>query len=298
MQDGSVDTSFGDHGRELLVAASSVRTIHPMSDGRILLTAFGNDVGLLRLQSDGALDPTFGNQGLVLARRLVDSSVAPDGTILVADGDFGLLRYHADGTRDTLYGRRGFPYPPGSTVSKVYFASDGSVVMGGGENDLRRFLPDGSQDDDFGTAGRLSLKDPGGVGALGVSALAGGVDGEFFVLAANLNLRPVGSTTRFVRVDSRGTLLGDIEAPIEPLALATLPDRRILMAGVAVVSEVAVAHVELARYQPDGILDDSFGRDGVMATPLFGSSRSVILAPEPDGSVLVLAGQALVRILP
>jgi uncharacterized delta-60 repeat protein len=75
-------------------------------------------------------------------------------------------------------------------------------------------------------------------------------------------------------------------------ALALQPDNKILVAGM--VSDLATASLQLAvaRYNPDGRVDDGFGAAGIAATPVGAAGAAAsALALQPDGRILV-AGTA------
>src|SRR5882762_10093179 len=75
-------------------------------------------------------------------------------------------------------------------------------------------------------------------------------------------------------------------------ALALQPDNKILVAGM--VSDLATASLQLAvaRYNPDGSVDDGFGAAGIAATPVGAAGAAAsALAVQPDGRILV-AGAA------
>ena len=75
-------------------------------------------------------------------------------------------------------------------------------------------------------------------------------------------------------------------------ALALQPDGRILVAGM--VSDLATASLQLAvaRYNPDGSVDDGFGAGGIAATPVGSAGGAAsTLALQPDGRIIV-AGTA------
>ncbi|MCA1539953.1 VCBS repeat-containing protein [Bradyrhizobium sp. NBAIM32] len=123
--DGSLDTSFAGDGtvRTSVVAGSDVGssvTIQP--DGKILVAGnsfngSNTDFTLVRYNTDGSLDTTFGIGGTVTTQIGAGSDegysvkLQPDGKILVSgyssngsNADFALLRYNADGSLDTTFG--------------------------------------------------------------------------------------------------------------------------------------------------------------------------------------------------
>ena len=93
--DGSVDTSFGSNGQVALsgvnAQAGVVSSLAVQPNGQILAGGtFGgsNELGVVRIKTDGTLESSFGNAGFALD-GMADSSVwdlalQPDGSILAA----------------------------------------------------------------------------------------------------------------------------------------------------------------------------------------------------------------------
>ncbi len=117
--DGSLDPSFGSSGvvttrlgpgSQVNAPAASV-ALQP--DGNIV-AASENDrrFALARYGTDGALDPTFGSNGIVKTPELQASgfpsglALQTDGRIVIAGGD-GIARYRSNGTPDAAFGING-----------------------------------------------------------------------------------------------------------------------------------------------------------------------------------------------
>jgi uncharacterized delta-60 repeat protein len=112
--DGSLDTTFGNGGRVIASAAndptvsSSANNIQAMGDGSILLSGIGE---VLRLTSNGELDPTYGNGGIVtISGDLLGATSS--GEVLYVDTTSStserriadkLARLTADGEYDSRY---------------------------------------------------------------------------------------------------------------------------------------------------------------------------------------------------
>jgi uncharacterized delta-60 repeat protein len=129
--DGSLDASFGVGGKvttnlgsHSLESAESVR-IQP--DGKLVVAGYSyvgpgakSDFVLLRYNSDGSLDSSFGTDGKVvtdLGPQIEEADslvIQPDGKILVVGtmgttganpgSDLALVRYNSDGSLDTSFG--------------------------------------------------------------------------------------------------------------------------------------------------------------------------------------------------
>jgi uncharacterized delta-60 repeat protein len=222
-----------------------------------------------------------------LALALVTSAAAAPG-----DPDRGFGR---EGTVTTDFGRI-------SVANAVTLQPDGDVVVAGRAGDGRtgdfaiaRYRPDGTPDAGFGTGGAVTtrftaLEDVARAvaalpdGKLVVAGLAGSEATGDFALA---RYEPDGTLDRSFGVGGKVTtdLSGGLADGIRGMAI--LPGGRILAAGPA------GAFVGLARYEPDGSLDRSFGAGGKEVVRLAGAPAHVFaLAPLADGRFLV-AGSVL-----
>ncbi len=163
--DGSLDTQFFNRST-LTPGGPGISAIGVDAQGRILVagsfTTFQGlpRAGLVRLDANGVIDPTFvANVGIVapLAHTL---TVLPDGRFLVIGGVLPaapgatqqLLRFNADGTRDET-----FVLPVGSpaVVFDYQIAPDGALFVAltvAGTPQVIRVLPDGTLDPDFQVA--------------------------------------------------------------------------------------------------------------------------------------------------
>ena len=141
--DGSLDTSFDFDGIATTTFSdtSEIRSIKLLADGKILAAGFVNSVGssdfaLVRYNSNGSLDTTFGIGGKVVTNELTplqyDSARAEsilyqsDGKIILignASFSFGLARYNSDGSLDSSFGNSGLV-----TSSFVYDGFEKAVV--------------------------------------------------------------------------------------------------------------------------------------------------------------------------
>jgi uncharacterized delta-60 repeat protein len=273
---GDLDGSFSRDGRVLtdIAGDDTATAVAVQPDGRIVVAGFSSRPGgtrrfaLVRYDSDGARDPSFGNQGVVTT-RLGDESAAqavaiqPDGKIVVAGTashpergwDFAVVRYNPDGALD------------GS------FSGDGRLTtdFGGGA--------DGAQ--------ALALDPDGNL------VVAGESEGDFALARyePNGDLDPSLSGDGLVTTDFSGFADG-------ANALALQPDGKLALAGYATEPPGYTydRFPALARYEPDGDLDPSFGGDGRVITSI-NYRTAFALAPLEDGR-LVVAGSGLLGLNP
>ncbi len=176
--DGSLDTSFNGTGRALIQVGSGddfAQGIALQADGKALLlghSSVGNhsELSLVRLNTDGSLDASFGNSGRLLLPGSGNAyghaiSVQADGRILITGSSTAagtvvdlLLRLNADGGVDASFDAAARALVSLPDVDPHYARQpDGKVLVAGtrsnGGNDdfsLSRFHADGSPDTRFG----------------------------------------------------------------------------------------------------------------------------------------------------
>jgi uncharacterized delta-60 repeat protein len=255
-----------------------------------------------RYQVDGTLDQGFGlGGGLILTRtqQLLDVRVQPDTRIAVVGTGFDVARMNPDGSPDLSFSGDGWTTAgfAGAFSSALALQPDGKLLAAGfhtDSNDLltiavARFAADGALDLEFGVGGRLRTD-------LGLNAAAMDVavqpDGKIVVAGATwesqsdlvshdfalVRFNPNGSLdTSF---NGNGKLTTDFGAYEHGGAVVIQPDGKIVVAGLSIP-----AGMVLARYNPDGSLDNSFDRDGKLTIPSAGQEFLADLAL--DGSRLV-----------
>ncbi|HSD13406.1 MAG TPA: hypothetical protein VLB74_02020 [Flavobacterium sp.] len=109
LPNGSIDVSFGGSGifSSPILFSSHEQLIQVQSDAKILIvgavaTTSAYDVAMIRLQSNGSLDTTFGTNGVVVTTDGPETSsqancilLQPDGKILIGgESGEGLMSYH------------------------------------------------------------------------------------------------------------------------------------------------------------------------------------------------------------
>ena len=152
---GSLDTTFGTGGEvttPIGTGDNGVSALVRQSDGKLVAAGYASvsgtyDLALVRYNTDGSLDSTFGTGGKVTtpvgsAGDYVNALVFQSDGKLVAAGnteastrDFVVVRYNATGTLDTTFGTGGKVITAVGTGDDVAFAlalqPDGNLVAGG-----------------------------------------------------------------------------------------------------------------------------------------------------------------------
>jgi uncharacterized delta-60 repeat protein len=154
---GNLDPSFGGGTGYVTLAPLGITglgaAVAIQADDRIVVsltgTGDGGDVYLVRLQSDGSLDPTFDNDGIARAafpdqQEAASVAVQADGKIVVAGYYKGsrsfAVRCNSNGSVDTTFGANGIVIVTGVPINynrvDVAIQSDGKLVLAGGNSDF------------------------------------------------------------------------------------------------------------------------------------------------------------------
>jgi uncharacterized delta-60 repeat protein len=316
---GSVDTTFGDDGYSLLPlgtwVAAAGDVIQP--DGKIVSAGEAeiNGVDVLvvtRLDGDGHLDRSFGNNGVVVVNPPggagMDSgagiTLQPDGKIVVAGtarlqgtGPLAMaaFRFLPDGTPDPSFGADGIALVPlgvEAIANAVVVTPNGKILLGGDamightEFATARLNPDGTPDTSFGTGGSMTLANPSGAawGMVlrddGKILLGGEQDTASSKNFMAVQLQPNGAVDRSFA--THGILQLAIGSWSLATAVALQPDGRIVLAGSAVTPSGAVGAA--IRLLPDGSYDPTFGSAGVA---LFGDYTVNAIALDSSGRIVI-----------
>jgi uncharacterized delta-60 repeat protein len=284
----------------------------------------------------GDLDPTFGTGGIAITFGPSDFVnalvVQPDGKLVVAGTSSGdgvnhvlLVRYLPNGRGDGSFGPGGkitTTMGRHSGANAVLQQPDGKLVVAGAVVPssggpsavlLARFLPDGRLDASFGTAGSVTTHFVANnleeANALllqpdGKLVLAGRSDilGTPFPSAILARYLPDGRLDPSFGIAGKVTLTFGGGSGIN--ALVQQPDGKLVVAGFGGFSRVTASFLVLARFQPDGRVDPTFGEGGKVTLASSSAGRSLI--QQSDGTLVVAgsfstssgSGLLLVRYLP
>jgi uncharacterized delta-60 repeat protein len=156
--DGTLDETFGNSGKVLYDIGSGVDEINDIvlqPDGKIIAvgTTFSkfsdtSNAIILRYTSDGKLDESFGNNGLIIFQlqtntRLISVALQKDGRIITAGGvddangihqHFLVERFGTNGIIDSSFGNDGYQITEideSDLAKKVTLQQDGKIVLAG-----------------------------------------------------------------------------------------------------------------------------------------------------------------------
>ena len=272
--DGSLDTSFSDDGKlltDFYGGSDGARGVVVQADGKIVAAGsagnYYSDFALVRYNSDGSLDGTFGSGGKVTTDFVSSYDygqavlLQSDGKIVVAGyidqrGDFALARYNPDGSLDAAFG------DGGKVITDFYGGSDqGCAIALYPENDMLVVAGHtGRWVDDYLTYDF----------ALALYNSDGSLNTSFGV---------------------GGKVVTDVEWNDEGYALAVQPDGKIVLAGRTYSGLYAFPDFTLLRYNGDGSLDTTFGGDGIVITDFYAGfginyDGADAVAIQPDGKIV------------
>jgi uncharacterized delta-60 repeat protein len=275
--DGSLDASFGDHGKLTTDFAGGSDIGYDLllqQDGKIVVAGVASDdFALARYHPDGSLDVSFGSQGLVTTNlggveEGYSAALEPDGKLILVgyshvddtgSNYFAVARYHSDGDLDTGFSEDGW--------LTTYFG--------------------GSDVSDVSQLAREVLLQPGG--KILVVGDISGLEGETVDGIALACYNADGSLDQSFSGDGR--LTSFFEGQNILVHAATLQaDGKILAAGAAQSNIGDEYDTALVRFQTDGSLDTSFDGDGLVTSNSGGNDYAYSAVLQPDGK-LILAGQ-------
>lgn len=270
--DGTLDETFSNDGIAVFDFDSNVdiaEAISIQSDGKYVLGGYSAyEFTVVRVNTDGTLDPSFGTGGITKTHFGIDNSSSIFDIAIQSDGKivavgitvdtvnynmFAVARYNTDGTADSTFGIDGKKsFHIGAKhdfLTSVCIQGDGKILLGGHtyltygpKYDIAvvRLLNDGSMDNTFGI---------NGVGKARI------VNGANYVNE-----------------------------------MLVQPDGKIVVAGYT-VKEIEY-EVGVARFESNGSLDDSFTPTGTMHTSALDlEDYGEAVALQSNGAIIV-AGRA------
>lgn len=272
---GVLDPTFGTLGTVTTPIGTGNdvgQCVVQQSDGKLVVVGFtsngsDNDFAIVRYNTDGSLDPTFGTGGIVTTTVFPGSfdqahsvAIQSDGKLVVVgytqsglNTDFAIIRYDQNGGLDFTFQTSGIvttDFATGTDEARtVVIQPDGKIVVGGWSSNgtdldfaVARFTPFGTLDNTFDLDGKVTT--------------------------------PIGAS------DDKG------------YSLILQNDQKIILAGHS--DNGTDNDFALVRYNPDGSLDNTFDLDGKVTTGFFpgGNDLGYSAAIQIDNKILV-AGQSL-----
>ena len=277
--DGSLDTDsdadpasdFGLVGfvtEDLGGSADTVKALAVEPNGKVVAAGIGpSGFGLARFDEFGDLDTSFDDDGILGtdfggASNTSATALLVTGEAIVAAGaagsDFALARYNrSDGSLDSTF--------DGDGTVRTDFSAGGDA------------------------AEALAIQADGKLVAAG-SSNSGGASGVDFALA---RYNPDGTLDGSFDGDGLVTASFSPEAEERAFGVAVQGDGKILAGGSAGTGSYGLqpASFALARFEPNGSLDGSFGTGGKVTSDFGSSSQAFDLTLMPDGDVVLAGGK-------
>jgi uncharacterized delta-60 repeat protein len=332
---GALDTSFGSGGEVLTSIPGAANAygdaVVAQPDGKIVVGGYISDSGgsdaslqfaLVRYNSDGTLDMSFGNKG-VAETKIGKSGSEINGLTLQSDGKivavgyaayattpnfdetFAVARYNPNGTLDTTFGagKTGIVLTNIVTATdissgfeqayKVAIQGDGKIVVFGDavkENSqsyfaLVRYTTTGGLDASFGNGGIVTTLTPVGAAR---NALAIQSDGKILVGGGPVVARY--GTTGMLDAAFNGTGIVTL-APPSPYTtffvngVLVEGDGTIGLGGGSsngIVGQRRVSGVTWVRLTPGGALDNSFGNTGFVINTIMTGASAIAQGANGD----------------
>ncbi|HEY6836096.1 MAG TPA: PASTA domain-containing protein [Gaiellaceae bacterium] len=318
---GRLDQSFGRGGTVTTDFGSDYDYAFAMKiqpDGKIVVAGWtngsgGGHVALARYRPNGSLDPTFGSDGKVVGPLGSGFALAVqrDGKVVVggaADRSFAVFRFKPDGSLDPGFGTNGEVTTPfdldSAAIRGLAIQSDGNIVAVGSavghevtEWALARYTQEGSLDTTFGAGGTVTVFENALSNNLAEAVV---FQGDRRILVAGTQLEHValagfllsGALDPTFGVDAGVTTLDSYSTTRagEASAVRLQRDGKIVTAGIW--ADLDIREFFVARFNHDGIPDQSFRSQGIAKTDLTAGEDSAYgLVLQRDGK-LVAAGVA------
>jgi uncharacterized delta-60 repeat protein len=298
------------------------------NDGKILLggsvfkqlTTY-DDFAVVRLNTDGTADNTFGTNGIVTTdiEGLYDNAyeilIQDDGKIILGGDGYildrrhvCLVRYNTDGTVDESFGFFGVAYVAVGTLEDktkdIAFQSDGKIVAVGFMNDgmddqafVARFNSDGTVDTFFGLNGYATVDIGGREDRLWSVCITD--DDKILVGGYTRDETAMDNDYLFMRFTADGVLDTDFGSNGIRMFHFGANDQvidMILEDDGKIVSIGSSFSFELLRLQENGDIDNSFGDNGKVNTTvgtycfgnrisLYGENKVVVAGQAEDGGL-------------
>lgn len=309
-QTGQLDPSFGNDGRVWPSFLSSAKSMVVQPDGKSVIAG---DKGLVRLNTDGSPDNTFGSSGNVSeAFQLVDVALQADGKIVAVgntnDKDIALVRFNSNGTRDVSFGANGiqllgYSSANPATAYAMLIQASGRIVIDlqlnavfRDKNLLRRFNTNGSPDNSFGNGGSVEtgllldyvfknvmIQQPDGkIVAIGKVTSPGTYITKFGVVRLSQDGIPDAT------FGTGGAQVYDLGDEVTIFAVAIQPDGKLVFTGEYFYPSEQ-SDIIFVRLNANGTLDNSFSGDGILLLNINNYSYSqgmYALAIQDNGKII------------
>ncbi|SFQ55366.1 T9SS type A sorting domain-containing protein [Parafilimonas terrae] len=308
LNDGTIDSSFGENGISTLNNQAAVYSLAILDDDNIIVLATNNNIVLAKYLSDGKLDSTFGVNGQTIKAfpgkeifmRAVKVQqdgkiVATGGAFLSSESEYKIFtaRFNTNGSPDESFGNDGYTMLDGFVANSLLIQPDGKIVVGGdtGLDDMfitARYLPDGSLDESFGNNGVVTTKISNHRSY--INALALQPDDKIIAVGSKDYGEGGMLAVRYMPDGSLDESFGDagftnlnFNNGSEAYSTLLQPDGKIILSGAC----NNFSDFAMARLKTNGIIDSSFGENGLLITDAGGEAISNSASLQKDGKIIL-----------
>jgi uncharacterized delta-60 repeat protein len=322
---GQLDNTFDTDGIAIIDFSGKTDealNLAIQSDGKIIAAGYttnlsnDNDIAIIRLNTNGTLDNTFGTGGKVITNISGTSNDRASKVVIQADGkivmigsggaDFFnanvIVRYNTDGSLDNTFDTDGkligvsFAPVTINTLSDIKILADGKFIISGSSSNqpaIGKLNSDGSFDLTFNTTGKLVINETifGGNNCL----IALQTDGKIVVSYGSAAT----SELKLLRLEITGTMdasfgtAGKTSVNIGAnndyaMALSALGSGKIIISG-STYANSSNTDFFVARLASNGSLDNTFGTNGITVTSVAPTEgdRAEGMAIQSDGKIIV-----------
>lgn len=314
LENGGLDTSFNSNGFlevDFGTVTNKATCLKILPDGKILVGgSSGNQsefFSLLKLNSNGTLDSSFGTLGKVQTningnQCLANSmAIQSDGKIVLGGYvlnspygyDFALARYLPNGTLDTSFGVNGINITTinafyDDIIYKVLIQNDGKIVVVGNEADtiasqriaVVRYLSSGTLDTSYGTLGKFISSNYDFATDAAIQ-----IDGKIVVSGGNNDL---GYSRFYVsRLNTTGSIDADFQ--IDSQLIIPFPDKLSFNRSILIQSDNKIVNAGSLDNTLSGCSDYSIAlvriNPGVLLSIDEFDNNNFIVYPNPSNGI-------------
>jgi uncharacterized delta-60 repeat protein len=287
---GDFDPTFGVAGVSQINCCAVIVSLQ-QSDGKLIVLGYTQTnhgfvfdpplAKLIRLNSNGGIDTSFGTNGTVGSETPALNGVTPvaaliqtDGKILTVGNRFNgsfveLTRFSVNGVVDSSFGSVAVPMTIMTTATAAALQSDGKLLIAGTltpgnqktSGVVVRYLTDGQLDTSYGVNGSAFTGD------VFPAQIELDLNGRVVVLGSDRLLRLLPNGAIDATFGSGGTVVISPDTFPTPAftqtsSLSISPAGRIL----AALAPTASSNFILIRFLDNGSHDTSFGKSGIVTT--------------------------------
>jgi uncharacterized delta-60 repeat protein len=310
---GKLDTSFGTRGLATTTGSAGGLAIEPNGDylavGAGTTSSGVSTFEVTRFTSAGALDPTFGNHGVVTTTFPgASDGAAADAVLVEPDGDIlvgGEASVPGTSRNEPVITEGALALYSSVGVLAESFGSGGIVQSTSSIGDITNLGIDASGDifvlparAEFSPSGQLDSS----VTAEAIATRSQGGDNAFLpdgqsVSATSVGVAKHNTDVQATLFNANGTVDSAFDNPPftytgaelagfqSPGAVAVQPNGQIVIAGSSFKDTSVFG---LARLDTNGSLDSTFGSTGVLTTSFQGDDGATAVLIQPNGDIVAV----------